>query len=130
MAITPAAMKVINNPIASFATTFGSILLSTHMKNRKEEAAGGVKAMQENIRSQKEREKEKEEEEEEELPRSSYGAVRSKKPLRKWPPTSHARRKSMVDSIEPPTQPLGSLRTHMEHIAPMVGNISKLMMSE
>ncbi len=37
-AITPAALQIINNPITSFGTTFGSILLQTHLRNLKEEA--------------------------------------------------------------------------------------------
>ncbi len=42
IAITPGAIAVLNNPVASFATTFGSIVLSTHMKNLKKEAANGI----------------------------------------------------------------------------------------
>jgi hypothetical protein len=51
LAITPGAIAVINNPVASFATTFGSIVLSTHMKNLKKEAANGIQSLQKDKRA-------------------------------------------------------------------------------
>ena len=117
LAITPTAMKIINNPIASFSTTFGSILLSTHMRNMKEEAAGGIKALQANIRTR-------------DVPSVPPVVKPNRRTARKLSPSLHIPRKSMIDAVEPSSQPLDGMRTQMENFSPLVNGISKLMTLE
>ena len=106
LAITPGAIAVINNPVASFATTFGSIVLSTHMKNLKREAANGISSLQK--------------------PKPMFDAKNrspnQKKSMERW---GNKQRKSMLDTAPPPVA-FSNLQEHAANFAPLVGGITKL----